>query len=357
MKFECPLYSSEEVPRNETLNFDRLILKNVEKPLDSSFGSTKSYPFQPRIAQRFIFFELTKLAQTGFVYSSEVYNIKISSSSLCKYLEIDDIFSTVQKSSDAHASSLPIIKEKEIKIETPPSSEGLKMKMFVNRSIGQVCDSWTQVSRVANELSHYYAGISTIYSVYFQDLMIDKIIGQAKTQCALQKRSSFPLAAVVLLLVAQIKGFEARLLEKLIPICPHIDLTHSGTVSFDEDKLEPISGVIHLLGSIVAYSSLPFAKSITIFDITYGWKFLANILNKPASNVTSSVVFAFLEVCSYSMWLKYGLNFKRLLITIKKDLAPKLPISSRSSNQTMLLFVEELLDNVIGEPDGFKIDQ
>mgnify|MGYP002787142587 CR=1 FL=1 len=356
MKFECPLYTTEEVPRNETLNFDRLILKDVKIPLESINASTKSYPVQPRIAQRFIFSELTRLAQISFVYSSEEYNIKISSCSLCKYLEIDDIFSNVQKYSDT-ATTLPIVKEKEIKTESPPSSEGLKMKMFVNRNIGQICDSWTQVSRIASELSKYFVGINPTYSLYFQDLMIDKIIGQAKTQCALQKRSSFPLAAVVLLLIAQIRGFEARLLEKMILICPYIDLTHNGTVSFNEDKLEPISGVIHLLGSIVAYSSLPFAKSVTIFDISYGWKFLANILNKPVSYATSSVVFAFLEVCSYSMWLKYGLNFKRLLITIKKDLAPKLPISSHSANQTMLLLVEELLEDLIGEPDGFKIDQ
>lgn len=299
--------------------------------------------------------------------SAYKHEVTVCSSIFLNISQFDalDIFSTfVTKDVKSEPSNIkkppPIVLTPPISVIDAiklPKAEELEIKMHINKQIGQVCDSWSQVRKVSLNLKDFISSKNEVARKAFSyEILVQKMFSQAETQCALQKRSSFPLAATAILLFNYFPEFMDIFIIKLKERCPFIEFGSSCKLKANDPRfLETITGLVHFYAAVIVYSFGTFSKYQKRLDISDGWKFVANFLNSKPQSFTSIVLCAFLDIASHSLWVKYGNHFIKLLRTIRDELYPKLPKESAASNASLLLFIDSIVGGSMSVPDGYMI--
>lgn len=380
--FSCPIYEDDFVGQMQNSQRCATIQALDESLFEVSPTSIKPSKIQCIVVREYTvatystlpasFYPAHKSSASfaGVTNSSSDSSLKLSSiSDLDIYSSIQNGKTKEKPTSEALASAPPVRTDKNrpqnVHASTGPplnsiklsKSDELAIKMHINKQVGQICDSWSQVRKVALNLKEFIDSKYDINQKWFAyDMLTQKILSQAETQCALQKRSSFSLAAAVLVLFNYFPEFMEYFIGKLKEKCPFIDKGSSCALKSHESRyLEAISGIVHLYAALISYSHGDFSNYKYKVDVAEGWKFVANFLNSKPQVFTSMVLCAFLDIASHSLWRKYGNHFQKLLKTIKDELYPKLPKESTASNESLLLYIESILGGTIDTPDGYII--
>lgn len=239
--------------------------------------------------------------------------------------------------------------------------DGLKIRMFINRNVGQVCDSWAQIVRISGELFSFceeQRRKGPQFLEYTFSTLSAKLLSQAETQCALHRPSCFPLAVLVIMLSNSLPGFKDHFMHAANNTSPFIGASWTSAASKDVGgNLEQHCGIVYLYGAILQYSLKDKHMQLSSpFDISDAWRYVAAAANSRPKNFTSILLLSFLEVAHYSLFVAYGANFKKLLSTIRNGLVGKLPKESLASNQALSLFLDEVLHmSKLEPPKGMVI--
>ncbi len=82
-----------------------------------------------------------------------------------------------------------------------------------------------------------------------------------------------------------------------------------------------------------------------VIGLNMGWTWLATILNLPPRPITPYLIVSFLEQTSYSFYLKYGVNFEKLIKFILEKYLALIPGASIAAKTRLEMVCKEIISS------------
>ncbi len=261
----------------------------------------------------------------------------------------------------------------------PMKTARMKLRININKRIGQIANSQRQVSSVATDLALM---MNEAWSKSGMDLlnycivtMSEKVIEQAETQVCLHTPSAFPIAQVVLDVGIHQKMLIPVLVHLMMARCPYAvpryvereegrtDQAHRLAMGYlliegnqiegEQTYTERMAGMISLYGAIV--QGEPTIGVANVYGIENGWVWLASILNIKPHPITPFVICAFLENAGYVMWRKYKDHFVKLMHFVRTQYLQMIPPGSVAAKTRMEIYIGAFFKKAqpsLCEPEG-----
>jgi nucleoporin GLE1 len=122
-------------------------------------------------------------------------------------------------------------------------------------------------------------------------------------------------------------------------------LFENGEIEPRDKYLKRISGTIRLYAAIVSSMPPKGASPNHPHGITYGWMWLAKILNlPPKADYTATAIFEFLEVAGHSLLKQYHGQFWKLIHVLVRELVPKIEQITASSQSGPVVRLKSFLE-------------
>ncbi|KAK3721642.1 hypothetical protein QZH41_003664 [Actinostola sp. cb2023] len=202
--------------------------------------------------------------------------------------------------------------------------------------------------------------------LYCRNLLALKIVQQGSQQVSSNHNAAFPLASVVIGIWCAFPDVGELVLGHFYSQCPFLVpmympqpegmsdkdyfkslgyLCEDGEIEPRDKYLKRISGTIRLYAAIV--SSVPPRGSSTNHPhgITYGWMWLARILNLPPKpDYTATALFEFLDITGHALQKQYRSQFWKLILVIVRELIPKIRQITAPSQSGPIVRLESFLE-------------
>lgn len=211
---------------------------------------------------------------------------------------------------------------------------------------------------------------------FAENLIAKKLVSQAITQVSSNFSSAFSIALIVIAVWAESDDFGDLFLAHLQSRCIYAvpkyhklsksggddDLKKMGYEIGDDGKIEGqdiffgrMSGLIRLYAAIVQSPAPPGVRNHP-HGLANGWLWLGEFLNmEPIRNISTTVLFDFLQVAGHMLMKSYKSQFEKLLYAICYDFYPKLKAVSddEASLARLKMFLERCVkDKRVPVPEG-----
>ena len=259
-------------------------------------------------------------------------------------------------------------------------------KMRINRRVGQISASRKQVDAVATDLKHLLdeaRGLGREAFLFSLDIMALKFVEQGEAVVHVHTRSAFPIAMVVLLVGLSHPDFLDVLYAHFLKKCPYVlprfvartegqtDDGYRAAMGYVRNSdgsayEERMTGILTLYASIVyttatMRSAVQPHSSVTssnVFSIEHAWAWLARLLNLPPRKMTPALILAFVGACGSELVRRYGVQFRKLVVLMKKSILPNLPAAAVANKTRLELFIADLEQSggELPAPEGSTYD-
>ncbi|XP_004916737.1 nucleoporin GLE1 isoform X2 [Xenopus tropicalis] len=204
--------------------------------------------------------------------------------------------------------------------------------------------------------------------VYYK--LAEKLVKQGEEEIASHHEAAFPIAAVASGIwehhpkVGEL--FLAHLYKKCPYALPFYPAFKEGTsieeyqrilgykvedsqVEQQDNFLKRMSGMIRLYAAVMQirwyYSNKQESHP---HGLNYAWQWLGQLLNmEPVADITSTLLYDFLEVCGNALMQTYHFQFWKLLLLIKNEYLPRIEIISTSAQMGSVTRLRLFLENSI----------
>jgi hypothetical protein len=254
-------------------------------------------------------------------------------------------------------------------------------RMFINRRVGQVANSGTQVFSVIKELLQTaldtYKSKGADMLNYVGHTMATKFIEQAETQVSLHPPSAFPYGQVAADLIGSLPSFRRAIMTLMCQKCPYVVPRYPPRLpnqseaeykqslgykmlgdTFEDESTytERMSGIIMLYAAMV--QSKPLRPNVTNpYDAKYAWSWLEAILQMKPRPITPYLLAAFLEIAGYRFSQEFPKEFRAKMEFVQKQFIPMIPAESVASKTRLKIFIDRYLDSGhIDPPEGLRIE-
>ncbi|KAJ2897203.1 Nuclear pore complex nucleoporin component [Coemansia aciculifera] len=217
----------------------------------------------------------------------------------------------------------------------------------ITKSIGQLKDSWVFVNRCTRTISDILAESkrqgADVHG-WMLNLTAKAIVKQAEKEASIAQHAVYPLATTAVLLMQTYPQLADMLMIRLVKKCPYVipqyfgrqpgqsveDYLRSiGYKGKEDDELESesiyterMAGMVALYAAIV---QIPSANGKpNPFPVSYGWTWMARVLNLAPRSISPLLVHTFLSVAGTSLMAAYGKQFKKLLDTLSNSWIPSI---------------------------------
>ncbi|XP_041429143.1 nucleoporin GLE1 isoform X2 [Xenopus laevis] len=202
--------------------------------------------------------------------------------------------------------------------------------------------------------------------VYYK--LAEKFVKQGEQEIASHHEAAFPLAAVASGIwehhpqVGEL--FLAHLYKKCPYAVPFYPAHKKGTpieeyrrilgyevedsqVESQDNFLKRMSGMIRLYAAVIQIRwQYGLKQESHPHGLNYAWQWLAQLLNlEPLADVTSTLLYDFLEVCGNAMMLTYQDQFVKLLLLIQEEYLPRIEMISTSEQMGSVARLKLFLEN------------
>lgn len=145
-----------------------------------------------------------------------------------------------------------------------------------------------------------------------------------------------------------------------VDYCKLVGYDVDGDTVEDEDKfLAKLSGTVRLFAAMIQMEMPPQLSGRSHpFGIENGWIWFTRLMNlEPRPSITATIIFDFLEVAGHALLKRFGKQFQKVLLTLCKDLMPKIlqvtPASSKAGAMRLKMFLEKCVkEGKMKSPDG-----
>ncbi|KAJ3260315.1 hypothetical protein HK103_000950 [Boothiomyces macroporosus] len=236
------------------------------------------------------------------------------------------------------------------------SNELMKCKMKINRTVGQLTRSQSQLIRLAKSLNEIFNGAKEKSLEFHQVVMYlaaKKIIKQAETEVSVKNDTAYPLAILCVHLGTKHPEFWhvllGRFMKKCIFIIPcYLVKPKAESLQVYQERLgfkkneteiqygERMCGIVALYAAVVQTDAIPNS-----YGIQHGWSWMARILNMKPRKLTPLLILTFLEIAGNKLLQQYGEQGKKLVHLIIEKSIPMMPASSVASTTKLKLFLED----------------
>ncbi|KAG8447988.1 hypothetical protein GDO86_015186 [Hymenochirus boettgeri] len=211
--------------------------------------------------------------------------------------------------------------------------------------------------------------------------LAEKFVNQGEEEIASHHEAAFPIAAVASGIWERHPKVGELLLAHLYKKCPYAlpfyPSYKEGTplqeyqrmlgYQVEDSQVEPqnnflkrISGMIRLYAAIIQLR-WPYnnQQEVHPHGLNYGWQWMAQLLNmEPLVDITSTLLYDFLEVCGNALMRTYQGQFWKLLMLIKDEYLPRIEkvsaLEQMGSVTRLRLFLEDSIKKKeIPLPKGF----
>ncbi|OCT57927.1 hypothetical protein XELAEV_18002798mg [Xenopus laevis] len=118
-------------------------------------------------------------------------------------------------------------------------------------------------------------------------------------------------------------------------------------VESQDNFLKRMSGMIRLYAAVIQIRwQYGLKQESHPHGLNYAWQWLAQLLNlEPLADVTSTLLYDFLEVCGNAMMLTYQDQFVKLLLLIQEEYLPRIEMISTSEQMGSVARLKLFLEN------------
>lgn len=253
----------------------------------------------------------------------------------------------------------------------PAKKKGrLILKKQVNLAVNQIAASvkqvWKKVVDLTRTVSETKASQGVLGESFVMKMIAERLIAESDGSAALSKTTAFAVASVIVGLVASVENcnkfryvFLGAFYDHCMYTIPRYAKRRKGEsaadykqrIGYKEDEdsesyLERMCGCMNLFGAVVQTENVYTANNSrgarNPFPLSWGWCVLARLCNKEQRSITPSIVFALLEVAGYRLSKEYGMQFKKLMLSVHEAVVKRaLKSAPRGPTTRLQILIEE----------------
>ncbi|PXF42568.1 Nucleoporin GLE1 [Gracilariopsis chorda] len=246
----------------------------------------------------------------------------------------------------------------------------LILKKRVNLAVNQIAASvkqvWKKVVDLTRIVSETKASQGILGESFVMKMIAQRLIAESDGSAALCKTTAFAVASVIVGLTASVDNYNKFRYVFLGAFYDHCMYTipryakrrkgesaaeYKERIGYKEDEdsesyLERMCGCMNLFGAVVqtegVYTANNSSGARNPFPLSWGWCVLARLCNKEQRSITPSIVYALLEVAGYRLSKEYGMQFKKLMLSVHEAVVKRAVKSAPKGPTTRLqILIEE----------------
>ncbi|KAJ3119848.1 hypothetical protein HK100_000132 [Physocladia obscura] len=247
-------------------------------------------------------------------------------------------------------------------INSNPNYTGMKSRvarMKINQAIGQITKSRNQILTVAKTIDGILKAHNAddVFYKYLLDVTAKSFCMQADTEVSVHPSKAPALAQAAVLLFEQHPDLLAILLGRLMKRCPFVVPMYfkptdgeskddflkrqrykevDGGWETEERYNERMCGMLRFYAGITQTNS-----NKKVYDIEFGWQWLARILNMKPRKITPQLICSFLQIAGHEILRTFKRQAKKLFDYIYREVLPKMMALSVPSAMKLQIFFEE----------------
>ncbi|ORY43292.1 GLE1-domain-containing protein [Rhizoclosmatium globosum] len=246
-------------------------------------------------------------------------------------------------------------------VNNPAFSASRMQRMKINQAVGQITRSKQKMMDVARVIHGFLSTAQQKDASYYQyllDVTAKSFVLQADTEVSVHAIKAPALAQVASMLIEKHPDLLAVLLGRLMKRCPYtVPMYFKRLEGESEDEFlkrcrykQMEEGVWEseerynerMCGMIRFYAGLTQIKTNSgMYDIDFGWQWMARVLNINPRKITPQLVCSFLEIAGNSIMKTYKRQAEKLFVYLYKVFLPKMMTLSVPSAMKLQLFLEE----------------
>ena len=246
---------------------------------------------------------------------------------------------------EAEAESLPYLdkirKIKEVKKDTKITNELLKLKMKINRTVGQLTANKDSLIVLIKQFHEIFDHPQRELLYY---ITCKKIVKQSETEVAVRKESVFPLALLCVYVSNKFEGFSGyligRILQKNEFLIPRLS-TANPRKYYKKDETD-----IQFMERMVGISTLYFAiMQVDLIKnnlgIAPGFHWLQRMCLLQPIQISPLLLHNFFEIAGHKLIKVYGVQALNAIQAIVDKVIPNCPADAVASTTRLSLLLEE----------------
>ncbi|KAG0004801.1 hypothetical protein BGZ79_008046 [Entomortierella chlamydospora] len=230
-------------------------------------------------------------------------------------------------------------------------------------SIGQLVNRRSEILRVATEIDGFFNTTKSQNESAYNWVLnctAKKLVKQAETEALVKSAPTFPLAHVAVLLFTNHPLFLDVLMARFAKKCPYVTPMYIQKDPNDtaEEYMEKLAykktGKGH--ETEAQYNARQFGQNI--HPISYGWTWMARIMNMPPRPITPALIAVFIEVCGNMYLGTYRNQANKVLRLLYEDFLPMIPKQGIDGKVRLKTLLDDFIKSgQIPVADGREFDK
>ncbi|KAF9102760.1 hypothetical protein BGX27_010865 [Mortierella sp. AM989] len=241
-------------------------------------------------------------------------------------------------------------------------------------SIGQLVNKRSEILRVATEIDGYFNTTKSQNESAYNWVLnctAKKIVKQAETEALVKATPTFPLAHVAVLLFTNHPLFLDVLMARFAKKCPYVTPMYiqKGPNDSSEDYLAKLAYkktakgyeseaqynarqcAMFTLYCAIMQTTPPIGQNV--YPISYGWTWVARIMNMPPRPITPALIAVFVEVCGNMYLRTYRNQAHKVLQLLFQEFIPIIPSQGKDGTTRLKILLEDFAKSgQIPVPEG-----